>query len=49
MEKGLYHIGPRKVVSNGLTALVYLGKDFRHLTGRKVMLVVKVLDEENKN
>jgi hypothetical protein len=45
---GTYYIGPRKVTSSGReNAVVHLGKDFRHLVGKKVMLIVKVLDEEN--
>jgi len=45
-----YFIGPRKVTGSGNeNVVVYLGKDFQHLIGKKVMLVVKVLDEENKN
>ena len=43
-------IGPRKVVSNSVTTLIYLGKDFKFLVGKKVMLLVKVLDDiENEN
>jgi hypothetical protein len=43
-----YYVGPRKVTSNGKdNVILYLGKDFKHLIGKRVMLIVKVLDEEN--
>ena len=46
----IYYIGPRKVTGSGNeNVVVYLGKDFQHLIGKKVMLVVKVLDEESEN
>jgi hypothetical protein len=46
--KQLYYVGPRRVTSSGRdNVILYLGKDFKHLVGKKVMLVVKVLDEEN--
>jgi putative transposon-encoded protein len=45
-----YYVGPRKVTSGGgASATVYLGKRFNHLIGKRVMLIVKVLDEENKS
>jgi len=48
--KGTYYIGPRKVTSGGGgSATVYLGKRLNHLIGKRVMLIVKVLDEESEN
>jgi hypothetical protein len=44
----VYHIGPRKVMRNKDCAFVYLGRDFRFLIGKKVMLVVQVLRTEEK-
>jgi len=49
--RNTYFVGPRKVTGSGnKNVVVYLGKEFQHLIGKKVMLVVKVLDfEESEN
>ena len=48
-----YYVGPRRVCSIGripTNAYVVLGRDFKFLIGKKVMLIVEVLDEaENEN
>ena len=45
-----YYIGPRKVVASHGNVFVYLGKPFYTLRGKRVMLIVEVLDEvENEN
>ena len=50
MKAETYYIGPRRITSNGRNnVILYLGKDFKHLVGRKVMIVMKVLDEELEN
>jgi len=50
MKDKTYYIGPRRITSNGRNnVILYLGKDFKHLVGKKVMIAMKVLDEENKN
>jgi len=50
MKNMTYYVGPRRVTSNGRdNVILYLGKDFKHLVGKKVMLIMRVLDEENKN
>jgi len=46
--KEIYWIGPRKVVRVSHTAMVVLGKEFLRLKGKKVMLLVQVLEEEEK-
>ena len=40
-------VGPRKVFKLNDYAAVYLGKDLRPLIGRKVILIIKVLHQEN--
>jgi len=47
-EKKVYLIGPRKVGRSGKEPVVYLGKDFEHLLGKKVMLILQVLEEKEK-
>ena len=48
-----FYVGPRTVGQVGRdqhSTYVILGKDFRFLIGKKVMLIVEVLDEvENEN
>ena len=44
----VYYIGPRKVWKNWAGAVVNLGKDYRHLIGKKVMLKVVVVEELEK-
>jgi hypothetical protein len=40
-----YYVGPRKVTTSGRdNVVVYLGKDFKHLVGKKVMMIVRVLE-----
>jgi hypothetical protein len=41
----VYHIGVRKVTNSSGTPLVYLGKDFRFLIGKKVILTLEVFEE----
>ncbi len=41
---GEFVVGPRKVSEAGHVPIVYLGRDFRGLVGRKVILIVKVLE-----
>ena len=43
-----YWVGPRKVTVAGTVAAVYLGNKFKHLVGKKVMLLIEVLEEEEK-
>jgi hypothetical protein len=43
-----YVIGPRKVTRAGSgVPTVYLGTKLKHLVGKRVLVVVEVLDEEN--
>jgi len=43
-----YVVGPRKVTRAGSgIPTVYLGAKLKHLIGKKVLVVVEVLDEEN--
>ena len=46
--KEIYWIGPRKVVKVSHTAMVVLGKEFLRLKGKKVMVLVQVLEEKEK-
>jgi hypothetical protein len=39
-----YWVGPRKVTIVGGRAAVFLGKDFAHLRGKKVMVRVVLLE-----
>ena len=41
-------MGPRKVWKHWSGAIVFLGKDFNHLIGKKVMLKVVILEEEEE-
>jgi len=45
----IYLIGPRRVGRSGKEPVIYLGKDFEHLLGKKVMLIVQVLEEREKS
>ena len=51
MSDRIYYVGPKRVTTSGRnTVLIILGKDFKFLVGKKVMLAMKVLDEvENEN
>lgn len=43
-----YVVGPRKVTRAGSgIPTVYLGTKLRHLVGKRVLVIVEVLDEEN--
>ncbi len=44
---GEFVVGPRKVSEAGHVPIVYLGKDFKGLVGRKVILIIKVLGGDN--
>ena len=46
--KEVYKIGPRKVTTTAKRASVYLGKDFNFLIGKKVLITIEVLDEDEK-
>jgi len=41
-----YFVGPRKVTIVGRVAAVYLGTRLKHLVGKRVMIIVEVLEEE---
>jgi len=45
----VYEVGPRKVTNVGGSAGVYLGRQFRFLIGKTVIVIVKVLEEGDKN
>ena len=49
VAKEIYWIGPRKVLRVSHTAMVVLGKEFLRLKGKKVMLLVQVLEEREKS
>ena len=48
IAKEIYLIGPRKVLRVSHTAMVVLGKEFLRLKGKKVMLILQVLEEKEK-
>ena len=43
-QKKVFTVGPRKICELNRCAVVYLGKDFLYLVGKKALVTVEILD-----